>query len=88
MKFKRAQIDAIGYELAPVVVTSAEIEKRLAPLYEALHMAPGQIEELTGIVERRYWEEGVPLSRGMGSENPGSCSHCLANFGRGVLMSS
>ena len=64
MNFKRTQIDAIGYELAPVVVTSTEIEQRLAPLYEALHMAPGQIESLTGIVERRYWEEGVPLSEG------------------------
>ena len=64
MNFKRTHIDAIGYELAPVVVTSTEIEQRLAPLYEALHMAPGQIESLTGIVERRYWEEGVPLSEG------------------------
>ena len=30
-------IDAIGYELAPVVVSSAELEARLQPLYERLH---------------------------------------------------
>ncbi|MCZ6688073.1 MAG: 3-oxoacyl-ACP synthase III [Planctomycetota bacterium] len=62
MKFQRVQIDAIGYELAPVVVTSTDLEDRLAPMYEALHLVPGQIESLTGIVERRFWEEGTTLS--------------------------
>ncbi len=64
MKFKRTQIEAIGYELAPAVVTSADLEERLAPMYEALHLAPGQIESLTGIQERRFWEEGTALSQG------------------------
>ncbi len=64
MRYSRVHLSSLGYELAPVVVTSAEIEERLAPMYEALHVAPGQIESLTGIVERRYWEEGVPVSQG------------------------
>jgi len=38
MKYSNVYIDAIGYELAPVVVTSEEIEDRLAPLYEKLHI--------------------------------------------------
>ena len=40
MKYQRVRIDRIGYELAPEVVTSAEIEERLAPLYGALRIQP------------------------------------------------
>jgi len=64
MKYSRVFLEALGYELAPVVVTSAELEARLEPLYRALHFAPGQLQALTGIRERRWWEPGYPLSRG------------------------
>ncbi len=64
MKYSKAYISALGYELAPVVVTSAELEARLEPLLRALHIAPGQLQALTGISERRWWEPGYPLSRG------------------------
>jgi 3-oxoacyl-[acyl-carrier-protein] synthase-3 len=64
MQYSRVFIDAIGYELPPVVVTSQELEARLRPVYEALHMPEGQLEALTGIVERRWWEPGFPPSRG------------------------
>jgi 3-oxoacyl-[acyl-carrier-protein] synthase III len=64
MKYTKSYIAAMGYELAPVVVTSAELEERLEPLYRALHMAPGQLQALTGIRERRWWEPGYPLSQG------------------------
>lgn len=64
MKYSKVHIEAIGYELAPVVVTSSELEARLEPLYRALHFAPGQLQALTGIRERRWWEPGYPLSQG------------------------
>src|SRR5215207_4671564 len=64
MSYHRVFIDAIGYELAPVVVTSAELEARLQPSYERLRMPMGQLEALTGIAERRWWEPGYPLSQG------------------------
>src|SRR6516162_11788465 len=64
MRYSRAFIDAIGYELPPVVVTTRELEARLRPVYEALHLQEGQLEALTGIVERRWWEPGYPLSEG------------------------
>ncbi|MGR3179057.1 MAG: 3-oxoacyl-ACP synthase III [Candidatus Anammoxibacter sp.] len=64
MKYSRVVIDSIGYELAPVVVTSDELEERLRPLYEKLHISMGQLEALTGIYERRWWEEGFELSQG------------------------
>lgn len=64
MRYSRVYLESIGYELAPVVVTSEDLEGRLASVYEALHLAPGQLEALTGIVERRWWEPGYPLSEG------------------------
>jgi 3-oxoacyl-[acyl-carrier-protein] synthase-3 len=64
MKYAKVYMDALGYELAPVVVTSAELEARLEPLYKSLFLAPGQLQALTGIRERRWWEPGYPLSQG------------------------
>ena len=64
MKYSNVYIQSLGYELAPVVVTSTELESRLAPLYQALRFVPGQLQALTGIRERRWWEPGYPLSRG------------------------
>ncbi len=57
-------MESISYELPPVVVTSGDLESRLMPMYSALHIAPGQLEALTGITERRWWEEGHVLSDG------------------------
>ena len=64
MKYSKVYLEAFGYEIAPVVVSSAELEARLEPVYEALHLSPGQLEALTGIIERRWWEEGYRLSEG------------------------
>jgi acyl-CoA:acyl-CoA alkyltransferase len=64
MHYSRVYIDAIGYELPPVVVTSQELEARLRPVYEKLRLQEGQLEALTGIVERRWWEPGFAVSQG------------------------
>jgi 3-oxoacyl-[acyl-carrier-protein] synthase-3 len=64
MQYRRVYIDSIGYELAPVVVTSAEIESRLSRTYEKLRLPRGQLEVLTGISERRWWEPNFPVSEG------------------------
>ena len=64
MKYSRVHMESIGYELPPVVVTSDDLESRLMPMYNTLHIAPGQLEALTGITERRWWEEGHLLSDG------------------------
>ena len=65
MKYSQVHIEAIGYELPPVVVSTAELESRLAPVYQALKMSPGQLELLTGINERRWWEPGYSLDEGL-----------------------
>ncbi len=64
MNYNRVHIESIGYELPPNVVTSDELEQRIAPVYERLHVPPGQLEALTGIAERRWWDEGHALSDG------------------------
>jgi len=45
-------------------VTSEDLEKRLEPLYKALHFQPGQLEALTGIRERRFWDPGQSMHEG------------------------
>ncbi len=64
MKYSRAALDGLAYELAPNVITSSELEKRIEPVYRALHFSRGQLEALTGIRERRWWDPGFKLSEG------------------------
>ena len=64
MKYSRVRLESIGYELAPVVVTSRELEQRLEPMYDRLRVPMGQLEAWTGIQERRWWEPGFPVSDG------------------------
>ncbi|MDB5101696.1 MAG: hypothetical protein JWM80_6117, partial [Cyanobacteria bacterium RYN_339] len=64
MKYERVFLDAIGYELAPNVVTSDALEARLATLYDRLKLSPGQLEAWTGIKERRWWDPNHKLSDG------------------------
>jgi len=63
MKFTQVFLEAIGYELPTNIITSASIEERLKPLYQKLFLQPGQLEALTGIKERRWWNPGHVNSR-------------------------
>lgn len=63
-KYQRVFLSALGYELGPVVVTTHELEERLAPALARLGIQPGQLEAWTGIHERRWWNPGTPLSHG------------------------
>jgi len=64
MKYTNVSIAAFGYELPPNVVTSADLENRLEPLYRELHFKKGQLESLTGIRERRFWDRDFKISTG------------------------
>ncbi|MFQ5805601.1 MAG: 3-oxoacyl-ACP synthase III [Phycisphaerae bacterium] len=64
MRYSRVRIVAITYELAPNVVTSAALEQRLAPLYTELGIPFGQLEAMTGIRERRFWNSGQTMASG------------------------
>ena len=64
MRYAKVNIDAFGYELPPNVVTSEDLELRLEPLYEALHFQKGQLEAITGIRERRFWDPDFKMHTG------------------------
>lgn len=59
MRYERVCLEAFGYTLPDEIVTSAEIEERLAPLYRRLRLPEGRLELMTGIRERRFWPPGA-----------------------------
>ena len=64
MRYSRVRLGAFGYELPPHVIASTELEERLAPVYRRLGLQEGQLEQMTGIRERRWWDPGFRLSEG------------------------
>ena len=64
MRYSKVYIDSFGYELPPNVVTSDDLESRLEPLYESLHFQKGQLEAITGIRERRFWDRDFKMHEG------------------------
>jgi len=59
MQFQNVCLESFGYVLPDEIVTSDEIESRLAPLYQRLRLPPGRLELITGVRERRFWEPGT-----------------------------
>jgi 3-oxoacyl-[acyl-carrier-protein] synthase-3 len=59
MRYQHVCVETFSYSLPPHVVTSAEIETRLAPVYERFALPAGRLELMTGIRERRFWDRGV-----------------------------
>jgi acyl-CoA:acyl-CoA alkyltransferase len=59
MLYQNVCLETIAYTLPDEVVTSAEIESRLAPLYRRLRLPEGRLELMTGIRQRRFWPAGV-----------------------------
>lgn len=62
MRYSNVFIESFGYELPSHVVTTAELERKLMPFYTAVGFEPGQLEALTGIRERRYWDKEHTLA--------------------------
>jgi 3-oxoacyl-[acyl-carrier-protein] synthase-3 len=63
MLYKNVCLEAISYTLPEEVVSSAEIESRLEPLYRRLRLPAGRLELMSGICERRFWLAGMPPSQ-------------------------
>ncbi len=70
MKFERVAIEAIGYTLAPEVISSADIENKLEAAYSRLKLPEGRLELMSGIAERRFWPRrtaiGIPSANSAG----------------------
>jgi 3-oxoacyl-[acyl-carrier-protein] synthase-3 len=58
-RYQNVCLKAFGYVLPHEIVSSDEIERRLAPVYERLRLPPGRLELMTGIRERRFWPPGT-----------------------------
>jgi acyl-CoA:acyl-CoA alkyltransferase len=62
MKFENVSVLSVTHVDAPHKVTSEEIERQLAPTIERLDIRPDLLRNLTGIMERRVWDEGLQPS--------------------------
>jgi acyl-CoA:acyl-CoA alkyltransferase len=59
MHFRRVCLESISYTLPDEVVTTTELEERLAPLYKRLRLPEGRLELMTGIRQRRFFAPGT-----------------------------
>src|SRR5471030_483828 len=55
MRFENVCIESLAVALPSEILTSAQIEERLRPLYERLKLPAGRLELMTGIRARRVW---------------------------------
>lgn len=62
MQFQNVCLETICCSLPQEVVTSAQIEARLEPLYRRLRLPEGRLEMMSGIRQRRFWPRGMPPS--------------------------
>jgi acyl-CoA:acyl-CoA alkyltransferase len=59
MRYNNVCLESLAYTLPDEVVTSDEIEARLAPLYSRLRLPEGRLELMSGIRQRRFWPPGT-----------------------------
>ena len=59
MRYQNVRLEAFAYTLPDEIVTSDDIEERLRPVYERLHLPAGRLELMTGIRERRFFPVGT-----------------------------
>jgi len=59
MHFENVEILAVSHVSPPTIMTSAQLESALSPLYGRLHLPEGRLELMTGIRERRFWAPGT-----------------------------
>lgn len=64
MRYDNVYIDNIAYELPEEEISTSFLEERISPILEKLKIPKGQLEQLTGIVKRRWWPENFSVSHG------------------------
>jgi len=63
MRYEKVCVESFGYELPETIITSLSLEERLAPIYNKVKLRYGRLEMMTGIRERRFWNDGVTPSQ-------------------------
>lgn len=64
MRFENVCIEGMGYVIPEQVVPSSWFEDQLAPIYRRLNIKSSFFERITGIYERRWWDDGIQPSDG------------------------
>ncbi len=59
MRYQNVCVESLAYTLPDEIVTSDQIETRLAPLYGRLRLPEGRLELMSGIRQRRFWPAGM-----------------------------
>jgi acyl-CoA:acyl-CoA alkyltransferase len=59
MRYQNVCLEAFACTLPEEIVTSTEIEARLAPAYQRIGLPEGRLELITGIATRRFWAPGT-----------------------------
>ncbi len=59
MRYNHVCIESVSHVLPEQVITSAELEQQLAPVYQRLGLPEGRLELMTGIRERRWFPAGT-----------------------------
>jgi 3-oxoacyl-[acyl-carrier-protein] synthase-3 len=80
MRFGNVAVESVGWVLPSNVVTSDELEQAFAGTLARLGMPRGQLEKLSGVKERRFWDPGT-LPSVVGAM---AAERALANAGIGV----
>lgn len=62
MQFRDVSLLSVGYVRPPEVITSDDIEQRLAPVYERLRLPTGRLEGMSGIQSRHLWAPGTRIT--------------------------
>jgi 3-oxoacyl-[acyl-carrier-protein] synthase-3 len=62
MNFENVSVLSVAHVDAPNRITSEGIEEELAPTMQRLGIRPDLLRELSGIIERRVWDEGTQPS--------------------------
>jgi 3-oxoacyl-[acyl-carrier-protein] synthase-3 len=63
VQYQRVCIESVAHHVPPTVVTTADLEAQLAPIYQRMGIKPGFLEGVTGIRARRFWDPGVQPSK-------------------------
>lgn len=59
MRFQNVSINGLAYVDAPHRITSTSVSDQLAPMLQKFDIRHGLLEEITGIVARRFWDDGL-----------------------------
>jgi 3-oxoacyl-[acyl-carrier-protein] synthase-3 len=61
-RFKHVRLESFGLNFPTTLLSSAEIEERIAPVYERLRIPVGTLERVSGVSTRGIWPTDVTPS--------------------------